>query len=145
MKRCRIFAPEKMSGRTSGGGGGGGVMFGTFVVVVVLVTVFSIMTFGFSVSIWNRVQHNDIINSGKRVFLDGASCPDGEDRRRDAYNKRELIAYREYARGVPCHTNNGDEAAYLATRAGSFSKVKFKTLAIAHKLLSVFCVRVCNF
>lgn len=105
-----------MAGKSSG------IMAGTFILVVVLVTVFSILTFGFTVSVWNRVQHNDIINSGGRVFLDGASCPTGEDRRRDAYNKRELIAYREYARGVPCHENNGDEAAYLATRAGSYSK-----------------------
>jgi hypothetical protein len=79
---------------------------------------------GFSISTWSHVKNNDVINSGSRVFLDGASCPLGEDRRREAYTVREAIAYAEYARGVPCHSDNGDEALYAATRAGSFSKGK---------------------
>lgn len=104
---------------------GAGVSAATAVAValgIVFIGAFLSLSLGFTISTWNRVQKSDVINSGTRVFLDGASCPAGEDRRRDAYTKHEAIAYTEYARGVPCHTNNGDEATYTATRAGSYSK-----------------------
>lgn len=82
------------------------------------------MTLGFTIAVWERVQKNDVINSGKRVFLEETSCPAGEDRRKLAYTRHEQIAYAQYARGVPCHADNGDETLYPATRAGSYSKVK---------------------
>ncbi len=56
-------------------------------------------------------------------FLEG-TCDVGLDqaRRKKSYTNRVTVAFEQYTKAVPCHPNNGDEALFPVTRAGSYSK-----------------------
>jgi hypothetical protein len=48
-------------------------------------------------------------------------CPANEARRQEAYQVRIGVAFNEYSRSIPCHTNNGDEVTH-PTYLGQFTK-----------------------
>ena len=90
-------------------------MFMAFLVLVagtVFVGLLALST-GFAISTWSHVKNNDVINSGSRVFLDGASCPLGEDRRREAYTVKEAIAYAEQLSIQREHNTNIEDGLFV--------------------------------
>ena len=50
-----------------------------------------------------------------------SGCPANEPRRQEAYEVRIGVAFNEYSRSIPCHTNNGDEVTH-PTYLGQFTK-----------------------